>query len=227
MAAEQIAQNTTLIQPGISFRDLVERSASLPATVSRRATACSITASGWPTNTRRCRMPATGRDDMPDGVLEPGMVLCVESYIGRLGGHEGVKIEEQILITETGNEQLSTYPLDERLLAAELPMRSASRIGAATIFSGVVLAVMNGRPLRRPVQPTTITSARCRLEALRQRPASAVDGRDIRPALGNGDDRGAMAAALAALGKDVRGLRPPLPDRASGAMKPDIESRPL
>ncbi|TIT56390.1 MAG: aminopeptidase P family protein, partial [Mesorhizobium sp.] len=44
------------------------------------------------------------------------MVLCVESYIGRLGGREGVKIEEQILITETGNPQLSRYPLDERLL---------------------------------------------------------------------------------------------------------------
>ena len=55
-------------------------------------------------------------DDTPDGVLEPGMVLCVESYIGRLGGHEGVKIEEQILITETGNEKLSRYPLDARLL---------------------------------------------------------------------------------------------------------------
>jgi Xaa-Pro dipeptidase len=55
--------------------------------------------------------------DTPDGVLEPGMVLCVESYIGRLGGHEGVKIEEQILITDTGNEQLSTYRLDARLLA--------------------------------------------------------------------------------------------------------------
>jgi Xaa-Pro dipeptidase len=58
-------------------------------------------------------------DDTPDGVLEPGMVLCVEpgmvlcveSYIGRLGGHEGIKIEEQILITDTGNEQLSSYPV--------------------------------------------------------------------------------------------------------------------
>ncbi len=40
------------------------------------------------------------------------MVLCVESYIGRLGGHEGVKIEEQVLITETGNRQLSSYPID-------------------------------------------------------------------------------------------------------------------
>ncbi|RUU33771.1 aminopeptidase P family protein, partial [Mesorhizobium sp. M6A.T.Ca.TU.002.02.2.1] len=55
-------------------------------------------------------------DDTPDGVLVSGIVLCVESYIGRLGGREGVKIEDQILITETGNEQLSSYPLDERLL---------------------------------------------------------------------------------------------------------------
>jgi Xaa-Pro aminopeptidase len=45
------------------------------------------------------------------------MVLCVESYIGRLGGREGVKIEEQVLITEAGPKQLSAYPLDERLLS--------------------------------------------------------------------------------------------------------------
>ena len=55
-------------------------------------------------------------EDTPDGVLEAGMVLCVESYIGRLGGREGVKIEEQVLITDGGNVQLSRYPLDARLL---------------------------------------------------------------------------------------------------------------
>jgi Xaa-Pro dipeptidase len=40
------------------------------------------------------------------------MVLCVESYIGRLGGHEGVKLEEQILVTPDGREQLSHFPAD-------------------------------------------------------------------------------------------------------------------
>jgi hypothetical protein len=29
-----------------------------------------------------------------------------------------VKIEEQVLITDTGNEQLSTYPLEQALLAS-------------------------------------------------------------------------------------------------------------
>jgi Xaa-Pro dipeptidase len=42
-------------------------------------------------------------------------VVCVESYIGRHGGHEGVKIEEQVLITETGYECMSRYPRDMRL----------------------------------------------------------------------------------------------------------------
>jgi Xaa-Pro aminopeptidase len=52
-----------------------------------------------------------------DGVLEPGMTVCVESYVGRHGGHEGVKLEEQVLMTETGCEQLSRYPRDARLSA--------------------------------------------------------------------------------------------------------------
>ena len=43
-----------------------------------------------------------------DGVLEPGMVVSVESYVGRLGGREGVKLEEQLLITERGHEQART-----------------------------------------------------------------------------------------------------------------------
>ena len=44
------------------------------------------------------------------------MVVTAESYVGRHGGHEGVKLEDQVLITETGHEQLSTYPLDATLL---------------------------------------------------------------------------------------------------------------
>ncbi len=46
-------------------------------------------------------------------VLEPGMTVSIESYVGEVGGAEGVKLEEQVLITETGSEPLSTYPIDE------------------------------------------------------------------------------------------------------------------
>ena len=40
------------------------------------------------------------------------MALCVESYIGSEHGGEGVKLEEQVIITEDGCEQLSSFPLD-------------------------------------------------------------------------------------------------------------------
>lgn len=44
------------------------------------------------------------------------MVICVESYIGAVGERDGVKLEQQVLVTETGHELLSRYPFDERLL---------------------------------------------------------------------------------------------------------------
>ena len=39
------------------------------------------------------------------------MVMCVEAFVGPRSGGEGVKLEEQILITETGNEVLTRLPL--------------------------------------------------------------------------------------------------------------------
>ncbi len=39
-------------------------------------------------------------------LLESG----VESFIGAQGGREGVKLEEQVIVTETGVERMSSYP---------------------------------------------------------------------------------------------------------------------
>jgi Xaa-Pro aminopeptidase len=52
-------------------------------------------------------------------ILEPGMVVSVESYIGEVGGADGVKLEEEVLITETGIAKLSRYPFNEALLGGE------------------------------------------------------------------------------------------------------------
>ena len=55
-----------------------------------------------------------------DGVVESGMALCAESYVGEVGGEEGVKLEQQVLITESGPEVLSTYPFENELLGREI-----------------------------------------------------------------------------------------------------------
>ena len=47
------------------------------------------------------------------GVFEENMVICVESYIGEIGGKEGVKLEDQFLVTNNGVKKLSNFPLEK------------------------------------------------------------------------------------------------------------------
>ena len=51
-----------------------------------------------------------------DGIIEPGMTLCDESYIGSESGREGVKLEEQVLVSHSGVERLSSYPFQLDIL---------------------------------------------------------------------------------------------------------------
>ena len=44
------------------------------------------------------------------------MTLCIESYIGEAGGEEGVKLEQQVLVTDKGVDLLSTFPFETELL---------------------------------------------------------------------------------------------------------------
>lgn len=41
------------------------------------------------------------------------MTITVESYIGKQGAKEGVKLEQQFLINDDGLELMSKYPLEE------------------------------------------------------------------------------------------------------------------
>jgi Xaa-Pro aminopeptidase len=54
-----------------------------------------------------------------DVALEAGMTLCTEALISPEGGEFSIKLEDQVLITETGCETLTTYPFDPRLLGEE------------------------------------------------------------------------------------------------------------
>lgn len=45
------------------------------------------------------------------------MVVSVESYIG---GREGVKPEEELLITDTGAVPISRFPYEDELLGVEV-----------------------------------------------------------------------------------------------------------
>lgn len=116
LAREQIEHNIALLHAGLGFREAAERAWRMPE--SCRPNRYSVVYHGvglcdeYPAIVYREDFEAFGYD----GEFQPGMTICVESYMGELGGREGIKLEEQVLITETGVERLSTFPYEDALM---------------------------------------------------------------------------------------------------------------
>ena len=49
--------------------------------------------------------------------VQPGMCFCVEVYLGEVGGQNGIKLEDQVIVTEDGPVNITTCPFDEKLMA--------------------------------------------------------------------------------------------------------------
>jgi len=116
-ALEQLRHNMGILHAGMTFREYSEKAWDIPERylVNRyylSAHGCGMTGE-YPYLYHRMDFGHAGYD----GVIEPNMVICVESYIGEEGGKEGVKLEQQCLVTESGLEVLSQYPLEEDLAA--------------------------------------------------------------------------------------------------------------
>ena len=58
----------------------------------------------------------------PPTPLKSGMALALETYAGHKGGKDGVRLEENILVTDEGCEVLTRWPIDE-LMECWLPYR--------------------------------------------------------------------------------------------------------
>lgn len=116
LSYEQIQHNISILEPGRSYREVSELAWPVPQKYLSNRYPSLIHGVGladeYPSIKHREDFDAKGYD----GVLEEGTTLCVESFIGTEGGKEGVKLEEQVLITADGCERLSTYPFEEEWL---------------------------------------------------------------------------------------------------------------
>ena len=117
IAYEQVHHNMGIIAPGMTFKEYSEKAWDLPDEFAGNRYYLSAHGVGMTGEYPYLYHHQDYADFGYDGVIVPGMTLCVESYIGKPGEAEGVKLEQQILVTETGIELLSDFPFEETLLA--------------------------------------------------------------------------------------------------------------
>ncbi len=111
-AYEQIETNIAVLGPGLSFREVSQRCWKIPKAYLSQRYPSLMHGVGLADEYPSIKHWVDFETKAYEGVLQPGMVLCVESFIGVEGGREGVKLEEQVIITETGTERMSSYPFE-------------------------------------------------------------------------------------------------------------------
>lgn len=113
-AHEQIMHNWSIIRPGMSFREFNDRSLRIPEEYHENRYGVALHGVGlcdeYPS------VPTHVDMDMGkgyDGVFEPGMCICVESCTGSVRAGETVKLEIQVVVTETGTRRLDSFPFED------------------------------------------------------------------------------------------------------------------
>jgi len=115
-SVEHIQTNMEMLKPGVNIQDLSRNTHVLDDKYQQQKYGCLMHGVGlcdeWPL--------VAYPDQMVDGAfdyeLKPGMTLCVEALVGEVGGDFSIKLEDQVLITEDGYENLTKYPFDAALM---------------------------------------------------------------------------------------------------------------
>lgn len=113
---EHIMTNRELIKPGVSFQELMEGGHRLPEAYRDLRYGVKFHGVGLCDEYPAIFYPEDWEAVGYHGELEPGMCLCVEVYAGKVGGGVGIKLEDQVVVTETGYENLTRYPFESGLL---------------------------------------------------------------------------------------------------------------
>ena len=111
IARDQIDHNYRIIKPGMSFKEFIKKSWILPDEYYGNRYSCMVHGIGLCDEGPQIRYPTDGGEE--GGTFEKNMTITLESYIGRDGGKEGVKLEQQYLVGENGLELMSHHPLED------------------------------------------------------------------------------------------------------------------
>lgn len=111
-AYQQIQHNIEMLKPGMSFHDVSRAAWIIPKEFSKNKYSALIHGIGladeYPGIKHVDKLDACGYA----GIIEENMTLCVESYIGSERSGEGVKLEEQVMVTADGAKLMTSYPFE-------------------------------------------------------------------------------------------------------------------
>jgi Xaa-Pro aminopeptidase len=115
-AHDHIMTNMQMLRPGVNIQDLSRNCHVLRPDLQKGKYGCLMHGVGlcdeWPL--------VAYPDKMVEGAfdyeLQAGMTLCVEVLAAPEGGDYSIKLEDQVLITEDGFENLTRYPFDPALM---------------------------------------------------------------------------------------------------------------
>ncbi len=114
-ALEQLEHNAGLLGAGVAYRELAEHAWAVPEEHRASRYYCVGHGLGMAGEFPNIPHHDPARAYPLEGAIEPGMIICIESYVGWERTGEGVKLEDQFLIHEAGVERMSRYPFDARL----------------------------------------------------------------------------------------------------------------
>ena len=117
IALDHIQQNSELVAPGVHFKDLTFKGHQLDNIYKKQQYSCRFHGVGLCDEFPLITYPEDYEEGAFDYVLQPGMTLCVEALISRENGEFSIKLEDQLLVTENGFENLTSYPFDEKFLS--------------------------------------------------------------------------------------------------------------
>jgi Xaa-Pro aminopeptidase len=115
LAQAQVLFNVERLRPGVAFREFAEIAWPVPDEFVANRYSMMVHGVGLVDEYPSVAYPQDFAAWGYDGVFEANMVVSVESYIGEPSGPDGVKLEEQVLITERGAVPFSRSPLVDAL----------------------------------------------------------------------------------------------------------------
>ncbi|PVZ39648.1 MULTISPECIES: dimethylsulfonioproprionate lyase DddP [Pseudomonas] len=116
IAHEHIHVNAEMVKPGVRFTELTRNGHRLPESCRAQRYGVMFHGVGLCDEYPSIRYPEDLESYGYEGELQPGMALCVEAYVGEVGGRDGIKLENQLLVTESGFELLTHYPFEDSFL---------------------------------------------------------------------------------------------------------------